>query len=81
MTTTEFLVHSSEAAGRKAGGFWSKRLNGWCVGALFAGALVFSALSSLYTYEQYTVNVKQTIHAPQDPTKLNNTHLVLPAHK
>lgn len=81
MTTTEFLVHSAEAAGQKAGGLWTRRLGVWFISALFAGAVVFAGLTSLYTYEQYTVNVKETVKAPEDPTKLNNAHLVLPAHQ
>jgi hypothetical protein len=81
MTTTELLVHSEEAAGQKAGGLWTKRLGAWVIGALFAGVVCFAAASSVYTYEQYTVNVKQTLRPPEDPTKLDNSHLVLPAHK
>lgn len=81
MTTTELLVHSAEAAGQKAGGLWTKRLGVWFVGAVFAGAICFAGAASLYTYDQYTVNVEQAVKAPADPTKLNNSHLVLPAHK
>jgi paraquat-inducible protein A len=81
MTTSELLVHSAEAAGQKAGGLWTKRLGAWSIGAAFAALLVFASASSVYTYEQYTVNVKQTIRAPENPTKLDNSHLVLPAHK
>jgi len=81
MTTTELLVHSDEAAGQKAGGLWTKRLGVWVIGALFAGVICFAATSSVYTYEQYTVNVKQTLRAPENPTKLDNSHLDLPAHK
>ncbi len=81
MTTTELLVHSEEAAGQKAGGLWTRRLGVWSIGAAFAALLLFAGASSVYTYEQYTVNVKQTIKAPENPTKLDNSHLVLPAHK
>jgi hypothetical protein len=81
MTTTELLVHSQEAAGQKAGGLWTRRLGVWSIGAAFAAVLLFAGASSVYTYEQYTVNVKQTIRAPQNPTKLDNSHLVLPGHK
>ena len=81
MTTTELLVHSAEAAGQKSGGLWTRRLGVWFISACFVAFLFFAGLSSLYTYEQYTVNVKQTVKAPEDPTKLDNSHLVLPAHK
>jgi hypothetical protein len=81
MSTTELLVHSAEAAGQKAGGLWSRRLGVWAIGVLFAGLVCFSAASSIYTYEQYTVNVKQTLRAPENPSKLDNSHLDLPAHK
>jgi hypothetical protein len=81
MTTTELLVHSAEAAGQKAGGLWTKRLGLWFIGPLFAALVCFISASSLYTYEQYTVNVKETVKAPENPAKLDNSHLVLPAHK
>ena len=81
MITSELLVHSDEAAGQKAGGLWTRRLGAWSIGAAFAALLVFVSLSGVYTYQQYTVNVKQTIKAPESPAKLDNSHLVLPAHK
>jgi paraquat-inducible protein A len=81
MTTTELLVHSAEAAGRKAGGLWTKRLGVWTVAMFFLGLIGFMAVSSIYTYDQYTVNLKHTVNAPLSPAKLNDSHLVLPAHK
>jgi hypothetical protein len=81
MSTTELLVHSAEAAGQKSGGLWTRRLGVRLIGVLFAGLVCFVAASSVYTYEQYTLNVKQTVRAPEDPSKLDNSHLVLPGHK
>ncbi len=80
MTTTELLTHSGVVAGndeKKA----DKKLGRDVLGGLFAGLVGFLALSSLYTYQQYTHNLKEHVTASESPTKLNNADLVLPAHK
>ncbi len=79
MTTTELLVHS-EAVGyeRKMS---RGKLGLRVIGGLFVGLLCFVAASSVYTYEQYTVNIKENVRAPASPQQLNNTHLDLPVHK
>ncbi len=80
MTTTELLVHSGAVAGndeKKS----EKKLGPSAIGGLFAGLLCFVIGSSLYTYQQYTLNTKQEVTASSSPQKLNNADLVLPAHK
>jgi len=80
MTTTEILVRSGlvaekdeKAAKRKVGRAMS--------GALLAGLLCFILGSSVYTYQQYTLNTKQEIKTTGSPYNLDNADLVLPAHK
>ncbi len=80
MSTTVLLVHSGivegndvEKAERPFG-----RVTMSILGAVFAGFLV---ASSLYTYQQYTMNTKQHVTASDTPQTLNNADLVLPAHK
>jgi len=78
--TTELLVRSGLVAGhdpKKAPG----TLGRGAIGGLFAGVIAFAALTSLYTYQQYTVNTEQKVHASSSPESLNNADLVLPAHK
>ena len=80
LTTTELLVHSDLADGnarRKS----KKKLGLTLIGGLFAVFVCFAAATSVYTYEQYTENIKETIKAPSSPTQLDNAHLDLPAHK
>ena len=80
MTTTVLLVHSGAAAEsdrKKPEG----KLGRGAMGGLFAGLLCFVLGSSLYTYQQYTVNTEEKITASSSPLKLNNADLVLPAHK
>jgi paraquat-inducible protein A len=80
MTTTELVVHSKAADDKNA--IRSKRKLGLkVVAGLCVAAVCFVSASSLYTYEQYTENTKQTVKAPGSPEKLNNANLVLPAHK
>jgi len=80
LTTTEVLVHSEVVAGddRKKP---EKKLGRGVIVGLFAGLLCFVIGSSLYTYEQYTMNTRENITASSSPQKLNNADLVLPAHK
>jgi hypothetical protein len=80
MTTTELLTHSGLVAGNDEK-ISKRKLGPGFVTGLMAGAFCLVALSSLYTYEQYTVNTKQKIEASSSPEKLNNADLVLPAHK
>jgi paraquat-inducible protein A len=80
MTTTEILVHSSVAGVNPRSG--SKRqFSLHLVAGLFVVFFCFVSASGVYTYEQYTENEKQPVHAPSSPEKLNNANLVLPAHK
>ena len=80
MTTTELLVHSGMVAGNDQKQSEKKFGRGMIVG-LFAGLLSFVILSSLYTYQQYTVNTKENVQASSSPQQLNNADLVLPAHR
>jgi hypothetical protein len=80
MTTTELLVHSGVVAGNapeKA----EHRLGPGILIGLGAGLLCFILASSLYTYQQYTMNTEEKITATGSPQKLNNADLVLPAHQ
>jgi len=80
MTTIELLVHSGLVAGNdlvKA----EKKLGRWVINGLLTGFLCFVLVSSLYTYQQYTMNMKQEVSASESPQKLNNADLVLPAHQ
>jgi paraquat-inducible protein A len=80
MTTTELLMHSGavDRGERKKTG---KKLGRAVIGGLFAGVACFVMASSLYTYQQYTMNTKEAVTASSSPQKLNNADLVLPAHK
>jgi hypothetical protein len=53
----------------------------WIIGGLLAGLLCFVVGSSLYTYQQYTMNTKEKVKASSSPQQLNNADLVLPVHK
>jgi paraquat-inducible protein A len=80
MTTTELLVRSGVMAGndeKKA----EKKLGRAAIGGLVAGFLCFVAGSSLYTYQQYTMNTKEAVAPASSPLQLNNADLVMPAHK
>ncbi|MEJ0001037.1 MAG: paraquat-inducible protein A [Verrucomicrobiota bacterium] len=80
LTTTELLVHSgivSVQNGRRA----RRRLGLAVIGTLAAGAIAFAAATSAFTYEQYTMNLKQKVQTSDAPGKLNSSNLVLPAHK
>ena len=80
MTTTELVTHSGLVAGnneKKPAG----KLGARAIGGLFAGFLCFLVVSSAYTYQQYTANMKEEVQASTSPGKLNNADLVLPAHK
>jgi hypothetical protein len=80
MTTSELLVLSGLVAGndeKKA----NKKLGLKIVGGLIAGVFCFVSLSSLYTYQQYSANINKNVKAPESPQELDNSHLVLPAHK
>jgi paraquat-inducible protein A len=83
MTTTELLVRSGVVKavdGKKAEKAESKLGRGAFSG-MFAAVLCFVIGSSLYTYQQYTLNTKEEVTASNSPQKLNNADLVLPAHK
>jgi paraquat-inducible protein A len=80
LSTTELLVRSGVANGKATRGPEKKVGRGPLV-ALFTFLIVFIAATSVYTYEQYTVNIREKIASSPYPTKLNNSNLVLPAHK
>jgi paraquat-inducible protein A len=80
MTTTELLVHSGMVAGNDKGKAEMKLGRG-VLGGLFAGFLCFVIGSSLYTYQQYTLNTKEEVKTARSPQQLNNADLVLPVHK
>jgi paraquat-inducible protein A len=80
LTTTELLVHSTAVAGNdeKTAG---RRFGPGTIVALAAVVACFLAGSSVYTYQQYTENTKESVRASSSPDKLNSTDLVLPVHK
>jgi paraquat-inducible protein A len=80
MVTSELLTHSGVVAGndeKKS----DKKLGRGVISGLFAGLLGFVVVSSLYTYQQYTFNLKKEVPVTSSPEKLNNADLVMPAHK
>jgi paraquat-inducible protein A len=80
LTTIELLMHSGEMTpddGKKS----KRRLGFGVIGGLIAAAICYVAASSVYTYEQYTENIKETIKATSSPKTLDNANLVLPDHK
>ena len=80
MTTSELLTHSGMVAGndeKKA----DRKLGRGVISGLFAGLLGFVVVSGLYTYQQYTHNLKGEVPESSSPEKLNNADLVMPAHK
>jgi hypothetical protein len=79
MTTTELLTHSGLVADHPQ--TREIKLGKTALAGIFAAALGFIAISSAYTYQQYTLNTKQQVKAEASPLKLNNSDLVLPAHK
>jgi len=78
MTTTELLVNSEIANERRQS---STELGLQLIAGLFVACFCFASAAGIYTYQQYTANEKQPLHAPTSPEKLNNANLVLPAHK
>jgi len=80
MTTTELLVHSGLVTGNEEGRA-EKKLGHGVLGGLLAGLVCFVIGSSLYTYQQYTLNTKEEVKASSSPQQLNNADLVLPVHK
>jgi hypothetical protein len=79
MTTTELLAHSGIVAGNEKKA--RRKLPPGVVVGLFAGLLCYMGLSSLYTYQQYTMNTKEHLNVSSSPQQLNNADLVLPVHK
>jgi len=80
MTTTELLTHSGLVAGNHQA-VTEKKLGSRWLGGIVAVLLGFFVVSSLYTFEQYTMNTRQKVEASSSPQSLNNSDLVLPAHK
>jgi paraquat-inducible protein A len=80
LTTIELLMHSGEMTKNDRKGA-NRRLGGGVIGGLIAATICYLAASSLYTYEQYTENIKETIKSTSSPKTLDNANLVLPAHK
>ncbi len=79
LTTTEILVNSEVADGRRAKS--ARKLGLTLVAGLFVAFFCFASSTGIYTYEQYTALEKTPVHAPSSPEKLNNANLVLPAHQ
>jgi paraquat-inducible protein A len=77
MTTTELLVNSEIATERRQS---YGELGFQLVAAIFLACFCFVSAAGIYTYQQYTSNEHQALHAPTSPEKLNNANLVLPAH-
>jgi hypothetical protein len=80
MSTTELLVHSGVVDGSERNRP-ERKLGPGMVGGLLAGLLCFVVGTSLYTYQQYTVNTREEVRAPGSPQKLDDAELVLPVHK
>jgi hypothetical protein len=78
LTTTELLVHSSAASRRPEK---PAPLRPAILITLLAIALAYIPLSALYTYDQYTLNIREKITSNGSPSQLNNSSLVLPGHK
>jgi paraquat-inducible protein A len=78
LTTTELLVNSEIATERRQS---YGELGLQLVAGLFVACFCFASAAGIYTYQQYTANEKQSIHAPTSPEKLNSANLVLPAHQ
>jgi hypothetical protein len=81
MATTELLVHASVVGYRQRDTAIRRQLGPPMIGALYAGLACFIVVSSFYTYEQYTLNTRQSVTVSDSPQKLDNAALVLPAHK
>ena len=77
MTTTELLVHSGMVSEKDS----TRRLELKVIAGLFVGLFCFISVSSLYTYQQYSANIKEKIKSAPTPQGLDNSNLVLPAHK
>jgi hypothetical protein len=80
MTTTELLLYSEASDGTARRGS-ARKLGLQFVAGLFIAFFCVASASGIYTYEQYTANEKEPVHAPSSPEKLNNANLVLPAHQ
>ncbi len=80
LSTTELLTRSGITGYQKESGTKGELEVSFVMG-LVATLICFIAGSSLYTYDQYTVNTKKEVNAPLLPAQLDNAHLVLPAHK
>jgi len=80
MTVIELLVRSGLVAGNNEEAS-ARKLGRGVTGGLFAVLLGFIVVSSLYTYEQYTMNTKEKVSTSGSPGQLNSSDLVLPAHK
>src|ERR1700734_3594190 len=76
MSTTQLISHSGLVAGndeKKA----EAKLGRGIISGLFAVVVGFIVVSSLYTYQQYTLNTKKHVEASSSPDKLDNADLVL----
>jgi paraquat-inducible protein A len=80
LSTTELLVHSGIVSGNDPK-IAQKKLGPFVIAGIFASVLCFIAATSAYTYQQYTVNMKEKIHALSSPDKLDGADLVLPVHR
>ncbi len=58
-----------------------EKISGGLIGTLFAGVVVYAALTAAYTYQQYTEITHEKVHASSSPDKLDSRALDLPVHK
>ena len=78
--TTELLTRSGHVSRHEAKRA-PRKISGGVISALFVGVAGFAALTGAYTYQQYTLNTHEKVHASSSPDGLDNRSLVLPAHK
>jgi paraquat-inducible protein A len=81
MTTTELLTRSHLTARTGKEQKSDQKIGRPMLSALFAVLVGFIAISSVYTFQQYTLNMRKDVLAPSSPQQLDNANLVLPAHK
>jgi hypothetical protein len=80
MMTTELLTHSDATSLQKRKQP-ARNLSRTAIAMLGALWLCFAVGSSLYTYQQYTLNTKEDVNPAGTPQKLDSRDLVLPVHK
>jgi hypothetical protein len=79
LSTTQLLTYSGLVDEKREKSKGRLGLN--VILGLVAAVACFMAASSVYTYQQYTENIKEKVRELGSPTQLNNADLVLPVHK